>query len=174
MADKAMAGSPGESRVRFIVAAALVALLGIGGGLGYGLLTPTERLGQGKSEHQAVGGGQAIDEIALDHTKSDKKAVRPSDHITPLEPIIVNLAGENRTWLRIEGSLGFGDPPGADKAALVADISEDLAVYLRGVSLAQLESRAGLEFLREDLTEIARLRSRDKVRRFILRSLVVE
>jgi hypothetical protein len=45
---------------------------------------------------------------------------------------------------------------------------------MRTVPLTHVETAAGVEYLREDLTEIARLRSKGRARSIILRSLVVE
>jgi flagellar FliL protein len=61
-----------------------------------------------------------------------------------------------------------------DFALLSKTISEDLMSFLRTVPLSHVESAVGLEYLREDLSEIARLRSKGRVRDVLLRSLVVE
>ena len=57
---------------------------------------------------------------------------------------------------------------------LLKTMSEDLMSFLRTVPLSHIESAVGLEYLREDLSEIARLRSKGRARAVVLRSLVVE
>jgi hypothetical protein len=46
--------------------------------------------------------------------------------------------------------------------------------FMRTLPLTHVASAAGVEYLREDIEEIARLRSKGRARSVILRSLVVE
>lgn len=106
---------------------------------------------------------------------ADKRSANePQLHIVPLDPVVVNLTGKDRSWIRLEGSVAFTTTPDKDKAILLAEMAEDIAGYLRGSSVSQLESAAGLESLREDLSELVQLRSKDRAVRFILRSLAIE
>jgi len=57
---------------------------------------------------------------------------------------------------------------------LLKSMTEDIMSFMRTVPLIHVESASGVEYLREDIEEIARLRSRGRARSIILRSLVVE
>jgi hypothetical protein len=97
-----------------------------------------------------------------------------SEGILPLEPLIVSLEGGAR-WLRIEGSITFDKlPPDGQRAVLLQQIGEDMTLYLRATPITQIESAAGMELVREDLSDLVRIRTGIRAARFVLKSLVVE
>ena len=57
---------------------------------------------------------------------------------------------------------------------LAASIQGDFAAYLSALSLPQLAGASGLQYLREDLEERAKLRSDGRVEKVIISSLVME
>ena len=81
-----------------------------------------------------------------------------------LDPILVTLAGPQKSWARLELSVVVGKGEGSRRMnrprTLLKTMSEDLMSFLRTVPLSHVESAVGLEYLREDLSEIARLRSK--------------
>jgi flagellar FliL protein len=173
-------GQGGEGAGGFMLALALVVIIGAGSGLGFGLAFPVALApavhGTPAADTQARPAGK---DAATAPPAGDAKPQRPvadglAEHIAALEPIIVNGAGPGRPWLRLEGAVAFATPPDKNRAAQLAEMSEDIVGFLRGTPAAQLEQATGLEFLREDLSELVRLRSKGKARRFILKSLVIE
>lgn len=166
----------------FILALALIILVGASSGAGFGLAflgrpgaarsdaeTGSGRARNSDTEHSARPSRTGeIDEPAQPH------ADRLMEHVVPLEPIIVSISGPGGTWLRLEGSVAFAGPPKDDRTAIAAQMTEDLFGFLRNTPLTQLESAAGLEFLRDDMSELVRLRTNGRARRFILRALVIE
>ena len=117
------------------------------------------------SSRHGIGSDQAGDHGARDIS---------AEHIVPLEPIITNIAGAGKTWLRFEGLVVLSQRPKDDRSTLAAQISQDFMGLLRSTTLRQLETAAGLEFLREDMAELARLRSKGLARDIIIKTLVVE
>ena len=127
-----------------------------------GSAVPTPKRSSGR---HATGSEQAGEHGARDVS---------TEHIVPLEPIITNIAGASKTWLRFEGLVVLAERPKDDRSALTAQISQDLMGLLRSTTLRQLETAAGLEFLREDMAELARLRSKGRARDIIIKTLVIE
>ncbi|MFM9940472.1 MAG: flagellar basal body-associated FliL family protein [Hyphomicrobiaceae bacterium] len=173
MASAKSADTAAKATTGFLPALIVVVIMGAGAGFGLGLLQPTavEPVATAKSAQSDPASGPA----PADNEKDQKRAKsEPGEHILPLDPIIVNLSGANRVWLRLEGAVALSAPMEKERVKLVGDITEDLVGYLRGTSLAQLETANGLEFLREDMTELVRLRSNGRASRFLIRALVVE
>ena len=94
--------------------------------------------------------------------------------IYDLQPIVTNLGAPQDTWIRLEGSIVFDPKVLPHPEAEGARISEDILVFLRTVSLKQLEGPVGLEAMRQDLNERVSTRSEGKVREFVIRTLVVQ
>jgi flagellar FliL protein len=94
--------------------------------------------------------------------------------IVDLPPIVTNLGAPQDTWVRLEGSIIFDPKTMPHPEAVAGQIGDDVLVYLRTVSLHQLEGPIGLENVRQDLNERAAIRSGGKVRAFVIRTLVVQ
>lgn len=165
----------------FVIALLLLAVLGAGAGAGFSMtfLNADATGGVGKAP---AAGKQDPHKAAEAAKGSDAGAhgAAPKDQVVGLDPILVTLAGPQKSWARLELSVVIGtgekDEKGEkdDRATLLKVMSEDLMSFLRTVPLSHVESSVGLEYLREDLSEIARLRSKGQVRGVVLRSLVVE
>lgn len=91
-----------------------------------------------------------------------------------LEPIVTNLAAPKDKWVRLQTSLILGEGIPEDIDVLTARIEEDIVAYLRTLKLTHIEGPVGLQHLREDLNERARLRSDGAIREVILESLVIQ
>jgi flagellar FliL protein len=104
---------------------------------------------------------------------SAKHAAAEAGNLKSLPPIITNLAGSERSWIRLEASLLMDGDASEDFNALAAKVGEDFMAYLRTVRPSQLEGAIGFQYLREDLRDRARLRS-SKVRDLIVLTFVVE
>jgi hypothetical protein len=153
------------------VAVGLTAILGATAGASFGaFLAP--RAESAASRHE---NGAATSE-ATPPKPGEVRSIRDisTDHVAALEPIITNITGPAATWVRFEGSVVFKGPPENDRGTLLRQITEDLMGFLRSTPLRQFETAAGMEFLREDLAELVRLRTKGRARDLIVRVLVVE
>lgn len=98
----------------------------------------------------------------------------PGSSLFRLEPIVTNLRYPRETFIRADIALVLDEPDEAARARLAAEVSGDIMAYLRTIDLARLEGASGLQFLREDLSERATIRSEGRVRELILETLVVQ
>jgi flagellar FliL protein len=97
----------------------------------------------------------------------------PSVVARVVPPIIANLAGPRKAWIRIEFSVLL--PPDLAKSDELANvIAQDTLAYVRTVPLDYIDSALGLAFLREDLEERVQIRTQGKSRGVLFRTLVVE
>ena len=137
-----------------------VVAAGLGGGLGIKLADQVE------------------DAVRLKDSTEEKPAGEPQytgpTHLKPLAPILTNLAEPRDVWIRIESSIVFDDEEIAADEVLAAKITEDILTYLRTVSLSQIESPSGMQHLREDLIERARIRSAGRVTELVIQTLVLQ
>ncbi len=176
-----MAGKPNEKGASggsgFIIALVLVMLIGGGAGFAFGFAfqnAPSAGRADG-SDSGKPPPAPVQPHPARDSAESAKQTISEVQlQVVPLDPVLVNLAGKDRSWIRLEGSVAFTATPDKDRAILLAHMAEDIAGYLKGSSVSQLQSAAGLEALREDLSELVQLRSKNRAVRFILRSLAIE
>lgn len=91
--------------------------------------------------------------------------------VIQLEPITTNLAFPTDRWVRLEVALLFKEKP---DVKLAETIHQDIAVYLRTVSLQQIEGPRGFQYLKEDLQERADLISEGKVSRLMFRTFLIQ
>ena len=182
MAKPTPATTDDRGRKGLIIATTLMICLGLGAGATFARIfavnpetaaTRTDQIASGSAvptPKRPNGRHGTGSEQAGEHGARDASA----EHIVPLEPIITNMAGASKTWVRFEGLVVLSERPKDDRSALTAQISQDLMGLLRSTSLRQLETAAGLEFLREDMAELARLRSKGRARDILIKVLVVE
>lgn len=152
----------GKSIVKLIAALLLLTLVaaGLGGGLGIQLAKQVE------------------DAVRQKDSAEEKPAVKPNytgpTHLKPLASIVTNLAEPHDVWIRLEASIIFDDEAIAADEVLAGQIGEDILAYLRTVTLSQIEGPSGMQHLREDLVERARIRSDGRVKELVIQSLVVQ
>jgi len=76
--------------------------------------------------------------------------------------------------VRLEGAIIVDSTAEVDFDELAALISQDTLAYLRTVNLMDLEGPSALAYLRDDLNERAKIRSKGYVVELVISSLVVE
>lgn len=162
-----------------IVPSIIVLVLGVGSGafyeLMFGAVPQTVVENQvGASDKKPVTMGGKPTSVTEGATLSKNDVDRLKEHFVPLEPIIVNIGGNAGRWLRIKRYAVFSQQVKDGREALVSQMSEDIMGYLRSISVTQLETATGLEFLKDDLREIVHIRTKGRADRFVLRTLVVE
>nr|WP_321462021.1 flagellar basal body-associated FliL family protein [uncultured Cohaesibacter sp.] len=94
--------------------------------------------------------------------------------ILAIKPIIVNLAGAEKAFVRIQGSIVFREEAMEQSKFLVSQIESDIAAYLRTLKVSDLEGATGLQNLREDLNQRSKIRAEGSVREFILETMVIQ
>ena len=151
-----------------IVAILGVSVVGAGGGWVVGkMLAPAVEppKTEAKAEEKAAEGGSEKKEEGLE------RAATEANGVLQLEPITTNLAFPTDRWIRLEVALLFKDKP---DPRLAETIHQDIAVYLRTVSLQQIEGPRGFQYLKEDLEERADLISEGKVSRLMFRTFLIQ
>ena len=171
MLDETPIETPARKRSGLIMTVAAIAgvtIVAAGGGwlLG-GMLTPEIEQAQAlqtpaEAEQAAEG---AEDDEGLPRISTEANGV------IQLEPITTNLAFPADRWVRLEVALLFKDKP---DVKLAETIHQDIAVYLRTVSLQQIEGPRGFQYLKEDLEERADLISEGKVSRLMFRTFLIQ
>lgn len=168
-----MASPPKPATARantgFFLAITSTAIIGIGVGASFGWLFAAKPM-----PHVVPNKSSAPASEAVPPKIEARSSEISTDHVIALDPVITNLLAPDATWVRFEGSVVFKSPLEAERGALLKQIAQDLMGYLRSTKLRQLETAAGIEFLREDMAELVRLRSKGRARDLIVRVLVVE
>jgi len=160
----------------FVIAVVLLAVVGAGAGAGFSLMF----FGAGAAPHEGASDKRELQIVQNAGKQGDKKsgahgaAEASKVQIASLDPILVTLSGPQRSWARLELGVILDGPNTPDDAVLLKSMTEDIMSFMRTVPLVHVETAAGVEYLREDIEEIARLRSKGRARSIILRSLVVE
>lgn len=158
-ADPAPAASE-PTLVSFAIALLVVTGLGVGAGGLFGLQVLSGHRSEPAAETKPA-------------TQGSKGRYAEHANLKPLPPIVTNLAGPERTWVRLEASLVL-DGNDKDANGLAASIAEDFIAFLRTVSLSQVQGASGFQHLREDLNDRARIRSGGKVHDLVIHTLIFE
>lgn len=91
--------------------------------------------------------------------------------VVQLDPILTNLAYPGTSWVRLEVALLFKEKP---DPKIAETIHQDIMLYLRTVTLQQIEGPRGFQYLKEDLEDRADLISEGKISKILFRTFVIE
>ena len=176
MAEETEGKKAGGGSGGFVIALVLLAVIGAGAGAGFSYMflnagAPAADANAGHRDLQIVQGAKKAGEgaAAKPGTPEANRAL-----VASLDPILVTLSGPQRSWARLELGVVLDGPSTPDDPVLLKSMTEDIMSFMRTVPLVHVESAAGVEYLREDIEEIVRLRTKGRARNIILRSLVVE
>lgn len=99
---------------------------------------------------------------------------QPRKYFSPA-PLITNLKEPAQRWIRMDIAYTF-EPQETDLEVqrLGEAMLQDTLVFLRTLTVSMVEGSLGLIYLREELTDRARIRSRGKVKDVIIRSMVIQ
>lgn len=158
-------GGKSGSLVPFIVVLLVLTLVAGGGGWFMGKSLPIA----GHAAHATKPANPADAPQNVDPATS----VAGAGPVVKLEPILVTLSAPSNVWVRAEISL-VAKRGAAISPDLAATIQGDFAAYFSALSLPQLAGASGLQYLREDLEERAKMRSDGRVAAVIISSLVME
>jgi flagellar FliL protein len=95
----------------------------------------------------------------------------PIGEVVDLPPIVVNLAPPSKVWARVELSAVFSETPDVE---MRRQLHQDILAFMGTVTPAQLEGASGLRHLREDIVDIARVRSEGKARTVLFKTMIFE
>lgn len=171
MLDETLDATPPKKKSGMVMTiAAIAAVTIIAGGGGWvvgGMLAP--QVEKPKAEEKAAEAEQA----AAEGEKEEglPRVATEANGVVQLEPITTNLAFPADRWVRLEVALLFKDKP---DVKLAETIHQDIAVYLRTVSLQQIEGPRGFQYLKEDLEERTDMISEGKVARLMFRTFLIQ
>src|SRR5690606_6490474 len=94
--------------------------------------------------------------------------------IKTLEPVVANLSEPSDVWVRLETSIIFDNGTIENPDVMSGEIRQDMMAYVKTLTLAQIEGPSGLQHLREDLNERARVRADGRVRELLIETLIVQ
>lgn len=175
-----MSGSEAQGKspsgaMPFVIQLLLVLFVGAGAGAVFAKLAFKNPVTSEAAAH-SDGAGHASSGHTQ-HAKPDQEEAAGTvvkDIVYPLDPIYVSLVGVKGTKLRLDSSIVFDGGSEVDHQAIASQIHQDIFVYLRTLSLDRIDDASGLEFLREDLSDLAQIRSGGAARGILLRGLMVE
>ena len=178
-ADLASAGPKKSSPVIVIAALAVLTLIAGGGGwLVGGMLAPkplsAEEAKIVEDAKAAIALKNAGQKPAGEAGKKDDglpKIATEANGVVQLDAITTNLAYPTENWIRLEVALLF---KGAPDVAMAEQIHQDIAAYLKTVSLQQIEGPRGFQYLKDDIEERVDLRSEGRVTNVIFRTFVIQ
>ncbi len=153
----------GGSMIKLIGAMILMTIVaaGMGGGLGIKLADQVAEAERAKAEEE---GAKPVE--LLHYTGPT--------HLKALAPVVTNLASPHDTWIRLEASIVFDDEAIDTDDVLASKITEDFLAYFRTVGLSQIDGPSGMQHLREDLADLARIRSEGRVHEVVIQTLVFQ
>lgn len=178
-ADLASAGPKKSSPLIVIAALAVLTLIAGGGGwLVGGMLAPkplsAEEAKIVEDAKAAIALKNAGQKPAGEAGKKDEglpKIATEANGVVQLDAITTNLAYPTENWIRLEVALLF---KGAPDVAMAEQIHQDIAAYLKTVSLQQIEGPRGFQYLKDDIEERVDLRSEGRVTNVIFRTFVIQ
>jgi flagellar protein FliL len=102
-------------------------------------------------------------------------AIDPADiDYAALPPVIVNLREPSQVWLRLEGGITYAKSGEKKSELLVAESAQQIAQFIKTLSLADIEGPDGMQFLQEDVNGIVKALSNGQVDQVLVTGLVVE
>jgi len=178
-ADLAHAGPKKSSPVILIAALAVLTVIAGGGGwLIGGMLAPkplsTEEAKLVEDAKAAIALKKAGEKPEGEASKKDEglpKIATEANGVVQLDAITTNLAYPTENWIRLEVALLF---KGAPDVAMAEQIHQDIAAYLKTVSLQQIQGPRGFQYLKDDIEERVDLRSEGRVTNVIFRTFVIQ
>lgn len=173
-----MAKSPAKSSASdgeaaqpsLVVALAIVSVIAGGAGAGFA----ATMLKQTKPEPVSAAAATAADPHAAAKPAVEQTNRFPADAVeVPLAPIVTGLGPSADRKMRLEASV-IVTKEAATSATLKTELIEDIVVFLNSVSAEEISGVRGLQNLREDLDDRARVRGRGMVLGLLISGFVLE
>lgn len=160
--------------VMTIVAVAVVTVIAGAGGWFLGGMLSKEIAPPAKHEENAAEPAhEAAPEAEAEGKKEEgiPRLATEENGVVQLEAITTNLAYPADRMIRLELALLFKEKP---EAKLAEAIHQDIMLYLRTVSLQQIEGPRGFQYLKEDIEERVDLISQGKISKVMFRTFLVQ
>lgn len=144
---------------------------------------PGDAKAQGEKHGEAAAGAEKAgaekaggEKAGADKAKTaDGKAEPPPElQVLALEPIITNVSKPAGAWARIEASIVCNKMLKETPEIVRARVAEQIMIYLRSVSLSDVEGPSGLLNFRDDLNSLVENLNEGEVHEVLIRTLVVE
>lgn len=131
---------------------------------------------KGAAHGQEHGGGRGASHGETKSKDADQKPAPPPAElkVKELPPIVANLAGKERAWVRIQTAIVY-DPHELEHVdTLIPVLLADITAFVGTLELSTIEGPEGLRRLQEELSERAATRSERRIRELIIEALVVQ
>ncbi|MFB2549662.1 flagellar basal body-associated FliL family protein [Ensifer soli] len=172
MAEKTEEGAPKKaSKLLPIAVIVVLTLIGAGGGWVVGAMvapppeTPKAEVAVAEPAAAAHEGGKEGEAPEI------PKIATEANGVVLLEPVTTNLSYPSENWIRIEVALQFKGTP---DVTIAEAIHQDIAAYMKTVSLQQIQGPRGFQYLKDDIKERVDLRSEGRVTNVMFRTFVVQ
>ncbi len=106
-----------------------------------------------------------------DADEDDAEEAAMSGHIVELQPITANIATPGDVWLRLELAVLFSEMP---EVEMPEKIHQDIVAFVQTLKLYQMEGASGIRHLRQDMNELAKIRSDGKAKSILIRAMLLE
>ncbi len=158
----------GPAQPNLIVALAIVTVIAAGAGGGFAFVFLKEK-------PPAAAVAAAVPEPAHAPEKQQPTVHRfPDDAVeVALEPIITGLGPGADRKMRLEASV-IVKKEAVSLPTLKTELTEDIVVFLNGITAEEISGIRGLQNLREDLDDRARVRGRGMVLGLLISGFVLE
>lgn len=103
-----------------------------------------------------------------------RSTISRDGNLLNLPPIVTNLSGPQRAWVRLEASVILSGATAAGDELLASEIAEDIMSVLRTVSIADIETATGFGHLREDLKDRVRTRTDGRAQDLVIHTFIIE
>ena len=154
------------SAMSVIIPVLLLTLIAGGGGFAVATLLGPNLTPAPRAEMASV--PKPAEEMASNESGENTGIIRQ------LAPIVTNLASPKDVWMRIELSIIIKPEAKAEQDLIAVRSSDQILALLRTIDLAQIEGPSGFLHFREDINDLVRKSSEQKVAQVLINSMVVE
>jgi flagellar FliL protein len=91
-----------------------------------------------------------------------------------LPPIITNLGSPETAWVRLQAAIVYDEKLSQNLEILVSQIMSDVVAFLHATSLSSIQGADGLRRLHEELSDRASTRSENRIKEFIIETIVIQ
>ncbi|MEM9028662.1 MAG: flagellar basal body-associated FliL family protein [Pseudomonadota bacterium] len=170
MADKT--DNKSGSMFGTIITLAILTGVSMGGGFVFGSMVMKKPAETGKKVQE-----KAAAEKPHKPKKEGKKVpgkAKAGHIVWEIPPIHATLTEPKGIRVRIEATVLFSKRTKLEREKLTPLIADDFVRFARTLSLAQIESSTGLEYLQSDLLDLVRIRTGGTAKWVALKGLIIE
>ena len=164
-----------------LMASVIALVLGAGGGYGFYVTVS----GAGSPEPVTAAAASKTPDNAKTASKSGDRKEAPShagvaisvsakDELMAMEPLVTSIGGGSKAWCRLELWAVVNSAQKKDAPAILKALSDRLVPFIQTMTVADFETATALDFLRDDLSEIARTSTKGLVRELIIKGFIIE